>query len=169
MQKKNNLISLVVVLVSLLVAGIANSQEFKESYDDWSVYTVQQDGQKLCYTVSFPTDKKGNYSKRGEPYVMVTNVGGGKDEFSVTSGYKYKKDVSPQVIIGKNEYDLGTVEGEFAWFKTSEYDGIIVVKMKNGKGMTIKGTSAKGSYSGDSYSLKGFSAAYTEMHRLCKE
>ena len=154
--------------MSVQFAKIANSQEFKQSYDDWSVYNVEQDGQKLCYALSLPVDRSGNYNKRADPYVMITNIGGGKDEFSVTSGYKYKKDISPKIIIGKNDYDLGVVEGEFAWFKTSEYDGIIVDKMKKGKAMTIKGTSAKGSYSGDTYSLKGFSAAHDEIHSLCK-
>lgn len=99
---------------------------------------------------------------------MITNVGGIKDEFSVTSGYQYKKDLLPKVIIRKREYDLGIVQGEFAWFKTSEYEKKIVDQMKKGKSMVVKGTSSDGSYSGDTYSLKGFSEAHSQISNLCK-
>ena len=150
-----------------LVGAVANSQEFKKSYNDWSVYTAYQNGQKLCYIVSFPTNKTGNYRRRGDPYVMVTNVSGSRDEFSITGGYPYKNGTEPRAIIDNNEYRLSMIEGEFAWFKTAKYDKIAVDKMKKGIKMTVKGTSKKGTYSIDTYSLSGFTAAYNKMRGLC--
>ncbi|PIR37457.1 MAG: hypothetical protein COV35_10220 [Alphaproteobacteria bacterium CG11_big_fil_rev_8_21_14_0_20_39_49] len=165
MRHKSLFIS--VVFLFLGVASAANSQEFKNSYQDWSVYTSYQNGRKLCYIVSFPTNKTGNYSRRGDPYVMITNVGGDRDEFSITSGYPYKEGTEPRAIIDNVEYKLSMTDGEFAWFKTEKYDNIAISKMKKGMKMRIKGTSTKGTYSIDTYSLSGFTAAYNKMHSLC--
>lgn len=165
MRQKSLFIS--AVFSFLLVGSVANSQEFKNSYKDWSVYTAHQNGQSLCYIVSFPTNKTGNYSHRGDPYVMVTNVSGDRDEFSITSGYPYKEGTEPRAIIDNVEYKLSMTEGEFAWFKTAKYDGIAVSKMKKGSKMQVKGTSTKGTYSVDTYSLSGFTAAYDKMRSLC--
>ena len=150
-----------------LISSVASAQEFKRAYNDWSVYTAFQNGQKLCYIVSFPTNKTGNYSRRGDPYVMVTSVSGSRDEFSITGGYPYKNNTEPRAIIDNNEYKLSMTEGEFAWFKTEKYDKIAIEKMKKGLKMKIKGTSTKGTYSVDTYSLSGFTAAYDKMRSLC--
>jgi invasion protein IalB len=166
MRQKLIFLSLVVYIFSIPLK--AYSQEFKKSFQDWSVYTAYQSGQKLCYMVSFPTNKTGNYTRRGDPYVMVTSIGGDRDEFSITSGYPYKKGTEPRAVIDGKEYRLSMTEGEFAWFKTEQYDRKAVQKMKKGMKMRIKGTSPKGTYSIDTYSLRGFTAAYNKMHSLCR-
>jgi len=165
MHKKYILVSTVTLLLAF--SGNANSQEFKKSYKDWSVYTAYQDGSKLCYMVSFPKSKTGNYRRRGDPYVMVTNVNGRRDEFSITGGYPYKVGTEPRAIIDGKEYKMSMTEGEFAWFKTNKYDKKAIEKMKKGIKMKVKGTSKKGTYSIDTYSLSGFTSAYNKMRSLC--
>ena len=154
-------------LIFFFIFSIASAQNFTGKYSSWSVYTVSKDGRKLCYMVSYPVRKTGNYSNRGEPYIMVTNVSGVAKEVSVTGGYKYKSGTEPRAIVDGKEYRMSLTKGEFAWFKTSGYDKKLIKKMKAGMRMRIKGTSTIGTYSIDTYSLRGFTEAYNKMNRSC--
>jgi len=121
----------------------------------------------LCYAVSYPKKKTGNYSRRGEPYAMVTNINGTDDEFSVTGGYKYKPGTEPRIKIDRKTYKLSLTKGEIAWPKTDKYDRILTRKMRQGMTMKVTGTSIMGTYSIDTYSLKGFTKAHNRIRQLC--
>lgn len=168
MTRKNHfLIYTSFIFFIALSSNNAFSQQFQKSYKDWSVYTTKRDGLNLCYMVSYPKRKSGNYNKRGQPYVMVTNINGKISEVSATGGYPYKKNTEPRVIIDGEEHRLSMTKNETAWFKTDEYDAIAIDKMKKGRKMTVKGTSIKGTYSIDNYSLSGFTSAYRKITSLC--
>lgn len=155
------------VLIVVFLTKHAHAQKFQKQYNDWSVYTSSRGGQKLCYMVSFPKRKNGNYRYRSEPYVMVTNVGGRRDEVSVTGGYSYKRRTEPRAIVDGKEYRMSVISGEMAWFRTGAYDRKVISKMKKGMKLKVKGTSAKGTYSIDTYSLRGFTKAYNKIRSLC--
>jgi hypothetical protein len=57
--------------------------------------------------------------------------------------------------------------GEHAWTKSREADEALINAMKRGSNMTVRGTSAKRTYSLDTYSLLGFTAAYQAMVDAC--
>lgn len=159
--------------VGLLTASVAflsspsSAQQLVANYNAWRVFTVNQDGQKLCYLASLPTKKRGNYSKRDEPYLLVTHKDANIDEISVSSGYKYKNKKDVVVNFGKKTFNLFT-KGELAWAYDSKSDMAIVKDMMAGARMEVKGTSWKGTHSTDSYSLKGFTAAHRRMKKECK-
>lgn len=150
-----------------MFALTANAQQFHDSHQYWSVYTIKQDGRKICYIASSPISKSGNYSRRDEPYILVTDVSGDVDEFSTSSGYPYKYGSEVRVKIGRNTHKLFT-KGELAWAYNTSHDKKLVKLMKKGAKMTVKGTSQKGTYSIDTYSLKGFTKAYKEMKAICR-
>jgi hypothetical protein len=70
------------------------------------------------------------------------------------------------VKIGNREFMLFT-RGEHAWTKSQEADQALINAMKRGSNMTVRGTSLKGTYSLDTYSLLGFTAAYEAMVNAC--
>ena len=163
-------LSLRIILTLILIISplTSNSQTFNKKYKDWSVYTTTMNGTKLCYIVSYPTKESGNYKRRGKPHVMVTSISGKKQEVSATSGYRYKKNTEPRLLIDGTEHKLGLVEDEISWFKSDKYDKKVINRMKKGYKMRVKGTSSKGTYSIDYYSLKGFTNAYNKMLYLCR-
>lgn len=161
-------IKLLSAFIFSLIATASLAQTKHEKFTDWTVYTTLQNQTKLCYMVSKPIKETGTYTKRGLPYVMVTSISGKKEEISATSGYPYKAGTEPRLIIDGIERKLSLTQGETAWFKSSNSDENAIIAMKKGYTMKIKGTSPKDTYSIDSYSLKGFSAAYRKMIALCK-
>ncbi len=158
----------VMVCAGILAVSPASAQKLERVFHDWNVFTVNQGGKKVCYIASAPVSKKGNYNKRGEPYALVTHRSASVDEVSVSSGYPYKtkSDVKAR-IDGKHSFNMFTKD-ELAWTYTEADDKKMVASMKKGNKMSVRGTSKKNTYSQDTYSLKGFTAAYKHMKTLCK-
>ena len=156
-------------MMVLLVAvpSLTTAQSLHFTSKNWRVFTVTQAGKKICYMASIPTKKKGNYSKRGEPFVIVTHRAAQLDEVSVSSGYPYKDKSDVTLSIGKNKHKL-FIKGERAWAKDSKTDSLLVGRMKAGSSLLVRGTSKRGTYSEDTYSLSGFTAAHGRMKKLCK-
>ena len=99
---------------------------------------------------------------------MVTNIAGQAIEVSVTGGYPYKNKTEPRLIIDGAEHRLSVTKDKTAWFKTDKFDTIAINKMKKGYKLVVKGTSIKGTYSIDTYSLSGFTKAYDRIKKLCR-
>ena len=83
-----------------LCAGAASAQEFLGKHGDWNVIGYVENGKRYCYIHSTPTKQSGNYTKRGEPYILVIRRPDGAENVSVTSGYPYKPDAEIEVKIG---------------------------------------------------------------------
>lgn len=155
-----------ILLCALLAAMSAQAQQLHQTSGDWRVFTHGSGPQRTCYVASVPVKKTGNYSARGEPFVMITHRGAKGDEVSVASGYAYKPGSQVSLTIDNRRYDLFT-EGERAWAYDAAQDKNLVDAMVQGSQMIAKGTSPKGTYSVDTYSLTGFTSAVRKMKTLC--
>jgi hypothetical protein len=153
----------------LSVAAAAQTPEFLGTHRDWNVYAFTENSEKICYMASEPKKQEGDYTRRGNPAVLVTRRPGPKvvDEVSVQPGYSYKEGSEVQVGVGKSKFALFT-RGEHAWTKSEDADRALINAMKRGSEMTVRGTSAKGTFSVDTYSLLGFTAAYQAMMDACR-
>jgi invasion protein IalB len=158
-------------LVASFIPLSLQAQQLDNIYNDWSVFTLQQRGEKICYIASAPIRKSGNYRKRGEPYLLVTHRSKKVDEVSTSSGYPYAKNSKVKVLLdGTKNYALFTSAEvpEVAWARDTTQDKTIVDNMKKGSVLTVRGTSRIGTYSEDRYSLMGFTKAHQRMKALCK-
>lgn len=131
------------------------------------MFQAEKSGQVLCYIGSLPVKKEGNYSKRGDAYLLVTHKGGNQDEVSVSSGYPYKENQAVKLQIGQRSFDLFS-KGELAWAYNAGMDKAMVKEMIRGNKLVVRGTSWKGTTSKDTYSLKGFTDAHRRMKQLCQ-
>jgi invasion protein IalB len=171
MIKKYLTFSFISLISAMGFASQANSQEFLGEHKAWGVFSINQNGEKVCYITSTPTKKKGNYNKRGEPYMLVTYRSNGVSEVSVNSGYPFKNNSEVTVRVdSRHTYNFFTSSEtpEMAWAKDSKTDQEIISKMKAGNRLTSKGYSKLGTYSEDTYSLAGFTAAFNQMSKSCQ-
>ena len=58
-------------------------------------------------------------------------------------------------------------DGEKGWTTSADDDKALVKAMRAGATLTVRGTSKKGTYSLDTYSLTGVTAALDEIHSSC--
>ena len=152
--------------VSLFAMPSLAQPKVQASHGDWRVFVAEQGGQRICYIGSLPTKKEGNYSKRGEAYLLVTHKGGNQDEVSVSAGYPFKEQHPVKLHIDQRSFDL-FVKGELAWAYDAQTDKDLVKEMMRGASLVVRGESWKGTSSKDTYSLKGFTDAHRNMKQLC--
>ncbi len=133
---------------------------------DWSVYEVTDSRGRFCYLASEPTAQSGNYSRRDPPAALIVSLPGQSGQYlTYHPGYSYQKGTKVRVTIDGRPFELFT-DGDDA-FSFNADDESIIAAMKRGSSMTVRGTSTRSTYSLDTYSLSGFTAAYEAMRSSC--
>lgn len=164
-------------VVSLLVAGglaaaaaPAAAQDIKSlgNFGQWRAYSFTEDGRTTCYMASEPTKEEGDYTQRGDVYATVTHRPwkGTRNVVSFVIGYPFKKDSTVNVDIDGNSFTLFTHDN-MAWAPDEETDQSLVQRMVEGVKMVVKGTSARGTLTTDTYSLIGFTKAHSAINTAC--
>lgn len=160
----------VALLACLLWAGpaLAATPQFLGTHRDWNVYTYEDEDGMVCYIASEPIKEEGNYTRRGPAAVLVAKfpIEPPNEQVSVQPGYSFKDGSLVEVDIDNRDFELFT-RGEHAWAQTSEEDQRLIDAMRRGREMTVRGTSTRDTFSLDTYSLLGFTAAYNEMSDAC--
>jgi invasion protein IalB len=153
--------------IPLMVAS-ANAQTLDNTYTAWSVFTIMQEGSKVCYMTSAPSGKdfKGT---RDEPYALVTFRNATTTEVSISGGYAFKEESIVKATVGKDPFELFTTKEtpKLAWAKDAKIDQTMVERMAASDSMIVEGVAADGTKSVDGYDLKGFPDAYKRMRQLC--
>ena len=159
------------VLAGPVSAVPAQAQESKliSRYGDWEAFQEKDGGKTVCYIGSAPTKSRGKYKKRGETYVLITHRPAEKKlaVVSIKAGYTYQRESEVDVIIGPKTFKLFTDAGH-AFAYDAKGDKALVKAMIRGTRMVIRGTSSRGTPTTDTYSLKGFTAAYKAINQACK-
>src|SRR3546814_11545879 len=68
-------LALVVIATGAFVIGPAQAQEvqYLGSHRDWHTFTFMENGNKVCYMASKPTKEEGQYTSRGDVFLLVTH------------------------------------------------------------------------------------------------
>ncbi|HEX2529124.1 MAG TPA: invasion associated locus B family protein [Geminicoccus sp.] len=137
------------------------------NHRDWNLYVVEGD-EKLCYIASEPKKQEGTYKSRGNPFIIVARIPSNPpiDEVSVRTGYAYKKDSEVSVRIDGTAFSFFTND-EQAWAKSAEDDKAAIAAMRRGREALVQATSTRDTKSSDTYSLSGFSDAYSALAAAC--
>ncbi|MGY9001358.1 MAG: hypothetical protein ACKVIK_15695, partial [Rhodospirillales bacterium] len=70
--------SLVLNIGILLTSNGSKAQTLINNFGDWSAFYDGKGENKICYTASVPKKEKGNYTSRGNTYILVTHRPGEK-------------------------------------------------------------------------------------------
>lgn len=167
------IVAAVVSAFSGPLLAVQSGPQLLGSYGDWDAMTATSRANgKSCYMISKPKKTAANKAnvRRGDIYLTVTH----RPKFKVTGevntivGYplKVSSEVSAQVD-GKRGFRLFT-EARGAWLYDEREDARLVAQMKAGINLVIKGQSTRGTRTTDTYSLRGFTAAYNAITRACR-
>ena len=152
------------------VAGGAKPTLLKQ-FGDWGAYTASPGGKKVCFTIAKPatseTEPPGK--SRNPPYMFISSRPAEKvtDEVSIIIGYPFKPNSEATVAIGSTSFALYTQQ-DGAWIKNSAEEANLIAAMRAGHNAVLKGTSAKGTRSTDTFSLKGLAEALDRSDQECK-
>ncbi len=168
----SRLVSLVTVSLGLILVMVSPSlaapDELIGTFDQWSAHHYTESGKTVCYAVSSPIDSKGKYKKRGKIYAFVTRRSGTNNpgEFNIATGYTFKNGSTPRAQIGGQRFNL-IIGKDRAWASDGVADKKLILAMKRGLKMIVKGVSSRGTQTTDTYSLVGFTSAYKAMSQKC--
>ncbi len=164
--------SFLLVLAILVPGPEAGAEEPRSlgTFRDWSAFGYNDGDTLVCFIASQPTKAEGNYTQRGDIWILVTHrsPAGERDVVQVRTGYNYMENAPVTVMIGNETFTLFG-EGESAWAFTRHDDRDLVTAMKAGVRMVIEGRSWRGTVTTDTYSLLGFTAAYEAISQTCAE
>ncbi len=163
-------ISLAALFGPTALHPVAQAQgiELVGTFGDWSAFQYSEDGNPTCYMSSEPSKASGDYTKRGDVFAFVTHRPAEKriGEVSIVAGYPYQKDSAVEVAIGKQTFELFT-QDDGAWARDEARAKKLVQAMRKGNKMVVKGTSARGTLTTDTYSLRGFTKSYRAIGKAC--
>lgn len=157
-----------VAMLLLTLASVAHAQTLSE-HGPWAAFKSSESTGPVCYIGAEPKKQEGNYTRRGDTYLLVMHRPqiGENDVVSVLAGYTYKAQSQVQIRIdGGKTADLFTKDTR-AWAYDEQSDKALVQAMKRGNSMVIIGTSSRGTLTTDTYSLSGFTAAYNDAKAAC--
>jgi hypothetical protein len=156
------------LLFLLFASNNLLAQELQGKFADWSVFTAEIGKRKICYMMSLPIKKDGNYYRRGEPYFLITNSVDNIDEITIASGYVYKEGSEVELSFGLKKFNAFTYKS-LAWANSKTDDIDITKEMRRNLDVVVLGINKKNQYSSDTYSLIGFNQAYGKMKEACDE
>ena len=149
------------------VSSAQGGQQLLGQFTDWSAYTANGAGGKVCFVISQPKARAPEGLNRDPAYFFVSHRPGDnvRNEVSVQVGFPLRAGSTVDISINGAPFSLVT-QNERGW-SNGQDDSNIVSAMRGGADMTVKSTSSRGNVTTDTYSLKGVSAALDSAQGAC--
>jgi hypothetical protein len=140
-------------------------------FGTWGAYTAMPNGKKVCFALAKPSSSKTNPPNRPRDpaYAFVSTRPAEKvtNEVSVMIGYMLKPGSESSLEVGGSSYAMYT-QGDGLWIKNAAEEERMVDAMRKSADVTVKGVSAKGTETTDTFSLKGLSQALDKLAQDCR-
>jgi hypothetical protein len=140
-------------------------------FGTWGAYSATPNGKKVCFALAKPSSSKTNPPNRPRDpaYAFVSTRPSEKvaNEVSVMIGYTLKPGSESTLEVGGASYSMYT-QGDGLWIKNAAEEERMVEAMRKSADATVKGVSAKGTETTDTFSLKGLSQALDKIAQDCR-
>src|SRR5262249_42428596 len=158
---------------SKAVAAIAGGTEptLIGQFGTWGAYSATPNGKRVCFALAKPASSKTNPPNRPRDpaYAFVSTRPAEKvvNEVSVMIGYALKPGSESTLEVGGASFAMYT-QGDGLWIKNAAEEEQMVQAMRRSADAVIKGVSAKGTETTDTFSLKGLAQALDKIAQDCK-
>ena len=140
-------------------------------FGTWGAYTATPNGKKVCFALAKPSSSKTNPPNRPRDpaYAFVSTRPAEKvtNEVSIMIGYALKPGSESTLEVGGASYAMYT-QGDGLWIKNAAEEERMVEAMRKAADVTVKGMSAKGTETTDTFSLKGLAQALDRLAQDCR-
>lgn len=140
-------------------------------FGTWGAYTANANGKKVCFALAKPASSKTNPPNRPRDasYAFISTRPAEKvaNEVSIMIGYKLKPGSEGSVEIGGSRFAMYT-QGDGLWIKNAAEEDRLVDALRKGSDAIVKGVSAKGTETTDTFPLKGLSQALDKLAQECR-
>ncbi|MBR0680187.1 hypothetical protein GXW74_06795 [Roseomonas eburnea] len=158
-------IALMLPALAALFVVPALAQEWPRRLGEFGAWTAavhSERGQKMCF--AFTRAQRMSHP-RSEVVLSVTHRARMRDQVAIASGYTYPRNAAVSVAVGRTQLPFFTEDGA-AYARDGRR---AVAAFRGGSEAVARGPRAAGRRGTvtDSFSLRGFSAAYAAISREC--
>jgi hypothetical protein len=140
-------------------------------FGTWGAYTAAPNGKRVCFALAKPSVSKTNPPNRPRDpaYAFVSTRPAEKvnNEVSIMIGYTLKPGSESTLEVGGASYAMYT-QGDGLWIKNAAEEERMVEAMRKAPDVVVKGVSAKGTETTDTFSLKGLAQALDRLAQDCR-
>jgi Invasion associated locus B (IalB) protein len=140
-------------------------------FGTWGAYTATPNGKRVCFALAKPSSSKTNPPNRPRDpaYAFVSTRPAEKvtNEVSVMIGYTLKPGSESTLEVGGASYAMYT-QGDGLWIKNAAEEERMVDAMRKAADISVKGVSAKGTETIDTFSMKGLAQALDKLAQDCR-
>jgi hypothetical protein len=140
-------------------------------FGTWGAYTATPNGKKVCFALAKPSSSKTNPANRPRDpaYAFVSTRPAEKvtNEVSIMIGYTLKPGSESTLEVGGGTYAMYT-QGDGLWIKNAAEEERMVEAMRKSADVVVKGVSAKGTETIDTFSMKGLAQALDRLSQDCR-
>jgi len=140
-------------------------------FGTWGAYSATPNGKRVCFALAKPAVSKTTPPNRPRDpaYAFVSTRPAEKvaNEVSIMIGYTLKAGSESTLEVGGASYAMYT-QGDGLWIKNAAEEDQMVQAMRRSADAVVKGVSAKGTATIDTFSMKGLSQALDRIAQDCK-
>ena len=132
-------------------------------FDDWVAATHQEAGQTVCYAFTRASNSAPAIAGRGDVVLTVAQRPSGRDATAIAAGFAYP--AGTEVTVQVDQTGLSFYTAQRSAFAR---DGAATAAaFRNGKQAFARSNGPHGAPVVDTFSLKGFGAAYAAAVKAC--
>ena len=133
-------------------------------FDDWIAATHQESGQTTCYAFVRAKNSVPALPGRGEVVLTVTERPSSRDTVAISAGFPFGKDAAVTVQVDTAGLDFYTAQSN-AFARDGK---AAVAAFQRGQQALARSPGPRdGQIVVDTFSLRGFSAAYAAINKAC--
>ncbi|NGX97059.1 MAG: Invasion associated locus B family protein [Candidatus Afipia apatlaquensis] len=140
-------------------------------FGTWGAYTATPNGKKVCFALAKPSSSKTNPPNRPRDasYAFISTRPAEKvsNEVSIMIGYSLKPGSEGSVEVGGSRFAMYS-QGDGLWIKNAAEEDRLVDALRKGADAVVKGVSAKGTETTDTFPLKGLAQALDKLAQECR-
>jgi len=140
-------------------------------FGTWGAYVATPNGKKVCFALAKPSSSKTNPPgrPRDPAYAFISTRPAEKvvNEVSIMIGYQLKPGSESALEVGGARYAMYT-QGDGLWIKNAAEEERMVDALRKAADVTVKGVSAKGTETTDTFALKGLAQALDRLAQDCR-
>lgn len=135
-------------------------------FNDWTAAALGTGAQQICYAFTRPQGTSQNAPpNRGLVMLTVTHRPEGRDQIALRAGYAYPRNATVEMTVGTTNFEFFTA-GNDAFARDA---APVIVAFRRGSTAGATGPAPQGRTGRvtDTFSLRGFTAAYEAISREC--
>jgi hypothetical protein len=140
-------------------------------FGSWGAYSAMPNGKKVCFALAKPSSSKTSPANRPRDpaYAFISTRPAEKvtNEVSIMIGYQVKPGSESTLEVGGARYAMYT-QGDGLWIKNAAEEEKMVEALRKSADVTVKGVSAKGTETTDTFALKGLAQALDRLAQDCR-